>query len=155
GPLERGAAHHLLENMRKTSLAGVLLLLGLLIFGMRMSDFAWPRRELTQNVALNQPAVPPASAVLAPAKQVAPVVATSRKPTSRHHPSSTSAPASPAMLEIEVDHRFAEAHMAIWVDDELTYTHPLQGTEKKHLVVFHRVQGHEFHAVQISPGKHL
>jgi len=59
------------------------------------------------------------------------------------------------MLGIEVDHRFAEAHMAIWVDDELTYTHPLQGTEKKHLVMFHRVQGHEFHAVQISPGKHL
>ena len=155
GPLERGAAHHLLENMRKTSRVGVLLLLGLLIFGMRISDFVWPRRELTQNVALNQSAVLPPIAALAPVKQVAPVAATNRKPTSRHHPSSTSVPASPAMLEIEVDHRFAEAHMAIWVDDELTYTHPLQGTEKKHLVVFHRVQGHEFHAVQISPGKHL
>ena len=59
------------------------------------------------------------------------------------------------MLEIEVDHKFAEAHLAIWVDDELTYTHPLQGIDKKHLVVFHRIQGHEFHAVQISPGKHL
>ena len=59
------------------------------------------------------------------------------------------------MLEIEVDHKFAEAHMSIWVDQELTYTHPLQGMDKKHLVVFHRVQGHEFHAVQIPPGKHI
>jgi len=62
---------------------------------------------------------------------------------------------SPAMLEIEVEHKFAEAHLSIWVDDSLTYTHPLQGTDKKHLVVFHHVQGHEFHAVQVSPGKHL
>ena len=59
------------------------------------------------------------------------------------------------MLEIEVDHNFPEAHLAIWVDDQLTYTHPLAGAEKKHLVVFRRVQGHEFHAVQIVPGKHL
>lgn len=59
------------------------------------------------------------------------------------------------MLEIEVDHKFAEAHLSIWVDEELTYTHPLAGIDKKHLIVFHRVQGHEFHAVQISPGKHL
>ena len=66
----------------------------------------------------------------------------------------TPRPVSPAMLEIEVDHKFAEAQISIWVDEELTYTHPLQGTEIKHMVVFHRVQGHEFHAVGIPPGKH-
>src|SRR5258708_31301207 len=59
-----------------------------------------------------------------------------------------------AVLEIEVEHKFAEAHLSIWVDDLLTYTRPLAGADKKHLVVFHHVQGHEFHAVQISPGKH-
>jgi hypothetical protein len=58
-------------------------------------------------------------------------------------------------LEIEVDHKFAEAHLSIWVDDRLTYTHLLEGTEKKRLVVFHHVQGHELHAMQLSPGKHL
>jgi len=58
------------------------------------------------------------------------------------------------MLEIEVDHKFSDAQMSIWVDDLLTYSHPLEGAEKKHLVVFHKVQGHEFHAVQITPGKH-
>ena len=59
------------------------------------------------------------------------------------------------MLEIEVEHKFAVAHLSIWVDDSLTYTHTLEGTDKKRLVVFHQVQGHEFHAMQLSPGKHL
>jgi serine/threonine protein kinase len=63
-------------------------------------------------------------------------------------------PPSPAMLDIEVEHKFAEAHLSIWVDDRLTYTHLLEGSDKKHLVVFHKVQGHEFHAMQIPPGKH-
>ena len=53
-----------------------------------------------------------------------------------------------------MEHNFAEAHLSIWVDDRLTYTHLLEGTDKKHLVVFHHVQGHEFHAMQVSPGKH-
>ena len=44
--------------------------------------------------------------------------------------------------------------MSIWVDDRLTYTHLLEGTDKKHLVVFHHVQGQEFHAMQIPSGKH-
>ena len=59
------------------------------------------------------------------------------------------------MLEIEVEHKFTDAHLSIWVDDRLTYTHPLEGTDKKRLVVFHQVQGHEFHAMQLSPGEHL
>ena len=66
-----------------------------------------------------------------------------------------SATAPPALLEIEVEHKFADASLSIWVDDRLTYTHTLEGTDKKHLVVFHQVQGHEFHATQLSPGKHL
>jgi serine/threonine-protein kinase len=61
---------------------------------------------------------------------------------------------SPATLEIEVDHKFAEAHLSIWVDDSLTYTRVLEGTDKKRLVVFHHVQGHELHAMQVSHGKH-
>jgi hypothetical protein len=58
------------------------------------------------------------------------------------------------MLEIEVDHKFTEANLSIWVDDRLSFTHQLEGTDKKRLVVFHRVQGHEFHAMQVPPGKH-
>jgi serine/threonine protein kinase len=60
----------------------------------------------------------------------------------------------PSTLEIEVDHKFAEAHLSIWVDDTLSYTHVLVGADKKRLGVFHHVEGHEFHAMQIATGKH-
>jgi serine/threonine protein kinase len=63
-------------------------------------------------------------------------------------------PITPATLEVEIDHKFAEAHLSIWVDGNLTYTQVLEGTDKKRLGVFHHLQGHEFHAMQISPGKH-
>jgi hypothetical protein len=61
---------------------------------------------------------------------------------------------SPAMLEVEVDHKFAAAQLSIWVDGQLSYQRPLEGTNKKRLVVFHHVEGHELHAMQLSPGKH-
>ncbi len=61
---------------------------------------------------------------------------------------------APATLELEVEHKFAQAHLSIWVDGNLIYTHVLQGSDKKHLVVFHHVQGPEFHAMQIAPGNH-
>ena len=60
----------------------------------------------------------------------------------------------PAMLEVEVDHKFAAGQLSIWVDGQLTYQRLLEGTDKKHLVVFHHVEGHELHAMQLSPGKH-
>jgi hypothetical protein len=60
----------------------------------------------------------------------------------------------PAILDIEVEHKFAEAKLSIWVDDQLSYTRTMEGTDKKHLVVFHHVQGHEIHAMQIPPGNH-
>jgi len=65
-----------------------------------------------------------------------------------------SSAAPPAMLEVEVDHKFAAAQLSIWVDGQLTYQRRLEGTDKKHLVVFHHVEGHELHAMQLSPGKH-
>jgi serine/threonine-protein kinase len=120
----------------------------------------------------------PAATVPSSAEAPAPVVKKLPKPVTagRTHPSPTkvarassptvspaaspatspaASPATaPATLEIEVEHRFAEAHLSIWVDDRLAYTHQLEGTDKKRLVVFHHVQGHEFHAMQVSPGKH-
>ena len=83
------------------------------------------------------------------------------------HPSATVKPASAsaaglsvepipasATLDIEVDHKFAEAKLSIWVDDRLSYTRTLEGTDKKHLVLFHHVQGHEIHAMPIPAGSH-
>jgi eukaryotic-like serine/threonine-protein kinase len=69
--------------------------------------------------------------------------------------SPTAAPiAPPATLDIEIEHKFPQAQLSIFVDSALTYTHPLEGVDKKRLVVFHSVQGHEFHAVQIPEGNH-
>jgi serine/threonine-protein kinase len=59
-----------------------------------------------------------------------------------------------ATLGIEVEHRFPAAYLSIWVDEQLAYTRLLSGNDKKTLGVFHHVAGHEFHAMQISPGKH-
>jgi eukaryotic-like serine/threonine-protein kinase len=92
-----------------------------------------PHRTDSPPVKVARATLPPASPVLLPV--AAPVV-------------------TPATLEIEVDHKFAEAHLSIWVDDKLTFTRALEGTDKKRLGVFHHVQGHELHAMQVPPGKH-
>jgi hypothetical protein len=178
-PLRRDheAAENLLKKIRRKSLAGTLVLVGLLIFGLWAISFGAHR-------VLPRTAGPlPSAAGIDPVKtgaQTAPAVtavisvATAPTPTLTKLPkplpagrtylpstrvarasSPTLFPAtSSAMLEIEIEHKFAAAHLSIWVDDSLTYTHPLQGIDQKHMVVFHRVQGHEFHAVQVSPGKH-
>lgn len=59
-----------------------------------------------------------------------------------------------ATLVIEVDHKFADAQLSLWVDDRLTYTHRLAATSEKRLVLFNRVEGHELHSLQIPSGKH-
>ena len=62
--------------------------------------------------------------------------------------------ANAATLDIEIEHRFAAAKLSIWVDSHLSFTHALEGTDKKRLGLFHKVEGHEFHAIQIPPGNH-
>ena len=89
-----------------------------------------------------------------PAGQVYPTLAKAARTSSSTVSPAASPATPPATLEIEVDHQFAGANLSIWVDDHLTYTHRLEGTDKKRLIVFHHVQGHEFHAMQVSPGKH-
>ena len=160
--LQRGAAENLLATMRKRSFASAVLVVGLLLFGLRLGHLAWHQEALPPAATRTIPP-PPASADPVPVKTKSePVVPKAQKPvpTGRSHPSPaiappSTSPISAAILEIEVDHKFAEADLSIWVDDRLTYTRLLEGTDKQRLVVFHRVQGHEFHAVQIPPGKHL
>ncbi len=168
--VERRTAQHLLVNMRKKSFAGALLLVGLLVFGFRIGNLLWPHAAPPQNLAsATIPKPLPRAVEVAPVKAGPPIAHKLPKTAARPHPSSAkvatptlsakvatpSATAPPALLEIEVEHKFADAQLSIWVDDSLTYTHALEGTDKKHLVVFHQVQGHEFHAMQLSPGNHL
>jgi serine/threonine protein kinase len=143
-PLGRDGVEKLLAKMRKNSFAGALLLVGLLVLGIGLGYAAWPPRTPPKSLAGTRELK-----TLSP--EIAPVLPTNGTTTPAHAGSKV----SPAMLDIEVDHKFSEAHLSIWVDDRLTYTHLLAGTDKQHLVVFHHVEGHEFHAVQISAGKHL
>ncbi len=106
---------------------------------------------LSTNVPSGEPSEPPAKKV----KSAAPLPAKHVIPQKRSQPSSAPTVAAiPATLNIEVDHKFAQADLSIWVDGQLSYTHTLEGTDKKRLVVFHRVQGHEIHAMQIAAGNH-
>jgi eukaryotic-like serine/threonine-protein kinase len=178
-----GAAGKLLEQIRERSVAGFLVLAGLFILGLWAISFgpqgvrsraAEPLPLAGEVAPVAAPPTAPAVTVPSIAKVPAPVVEKLPKqdPAGRTHPSptkvsragsptvsrvaspATSPATAPATLAIEVEHSFAEAHLSIWVDDRLTYTHQLEGTDKKHLVVFHHVQGHEVHAMQVSPGKH-
>jgi len=143
------------------TLAGIVLIVGLLVFGVRERHLLWPNRTPSQKVVAAQSTLPAAATSLdvSPKEAATPVTSEPKTSVPKNHLSYKKVAAarpqtSAAMLEIEVDHKFAEARISIWVDEELTYTHPLQGAEIKHMVVFRRVQGHEFHAVQIPPGKH-
>jgi len=181
GPRNRSASlpealEKLLQKMRHKSFVGAMLLLGLIVFGLQMRPLIWPEKAPALNTARPLPLAEAVAAAqeakTAPSSASVPSIAVPPAPRAakRQHVSVTSAvqfpveatrtsapiasPVSSAMLDIEVEHKFAEAHLSIWVDDRLTYTHLLEGADKKRLVVFHKVQGHEFHAMQISPGKH-
>ncbi len=172
---QSGPAEKLLEAMRSRQLlAATLLMVGLLVFGLRMKNAITPGdhpgqtlRQAENSAAAAPPQATASGPVRAPvAAAPAPPPKTARKTShtgaarvTAVKANQSSEPAAlptalPAMLEIEVEHKFAVAKLVIWVDDRLAYQHPLEGTDKKHLAVFHHVEGHEFHAVQIAPGKH-
>ncbi|MGA2423150.1 MAG: serine/threonine-protein kinase [Terriglobales bacterium] len=165
-PLGHGAAQILLskirKKIRKKSYAGLLILAGLFVSGLWIISF--DSRGARSRATVPLPAVAPVKTEATPTGQT-PIVEKASQPLTAAgaHPATikgaraslpTASAASSATLEIEVDHQFAEANLSIWVDDRLTYTHRLEGMDKKHLVVFHHVQGHEFHAMQVPPGKH-
>src|SRR5579862_2191058 len=161
------------ERLRSPYVIGGVLLLGLLLFTLRWNRFFSPLGQVPQNLPARQTAASQTGQQIAKAKDPTPIAPSAsvppelrpHKPAARHamppvaastlRASSSRIGSSLAMLEIEIDHRFAEAHLSIWVDDQLTFTHPLEGTDKKRLVVFHHVQGHEIHAVQIPSGAHV
>jgi serine/threonine protein kinase len=114
----------------------------------RRQRSASARRASLKQVRQDTPTQPASNAE---EQQVSPVGAASATPLDV---SLASPSAAPALLGIEVEHRFPAAYLSIWVDEQLAYTRLLSGNDKKTLGVFHHVAGHEFHAMQISPGKH-
>lgn len=188
-----GAGDNLPAGVQRKSLAGALVLLGLLVFGLWVISFgargvlprdAGPLPRAAELVAVKTPETPAATAVTAsvdpeptPVVKELPKAALESRPRPRtvkiasakpqavsptkldSVPATSDVATAPAdvpaaTLDIEVEHHFTAAQLSVWVDDHSIYTHPLEGTDKKHLVVFHGVQGHESHALQLAPGKH-
>ena len=57
-------------------------------------------------------------------------------------------------LDIKIEHRFSAADLSLWVDDKLTYEHPLRGqTTKKHWNPF-RLDVRETETVRLAAGQH-
>jgi tRNA A-37 threonylcarbamoyl transferase component Bud32 len=158
--LGHGAGKNLLEKIRKKSVAGALLLAGLLIFGLWVISFGLQGVPLSSAGALLPPAGAraPVKTAATPApivqEQPTPVPAERTYPSPAKAARANSPTVPPAALDIEVEHNFTAAHLSLWVDDHPIYTHLLAGTDKKRLVVFHGVQGRESHAMQLTPGKH-
>ena len=167
----RDAVENLLEKMRKSSsAAAALLVVGLLVLGIRLRDTVLPQppphKTLAGIAAVRTPSPADAPIVVStkpipPETNQAKVPLVANKTASAKAASTKTAPTHttlakvpPATLDIEVDHNFTSASLSVWVDDRPAYTHLLEGTDKKHLVVFHAVQGHESHTMQLAPGKH-
>jgi serine/threonine-protein kinase len=109
-----------------------------------------PPRKSTRETSSGAPRTPPEKKILATRAPAAP-------PKIKAASLTSTAPApllSPATLEIDVEHKFSQATLTLWVDDRVNYTHTLEGTDKKRLGLFHHLEGHEFHALQVPPGKH-
>jgi serine/threonine protein kinase len=176
-PSGREAVEKLLEKMRKSSIAAVaLLLFSLLIFGMRMSDKVLPQQTPaptpvvggaanaapSSNAALN--VAPSLDAALKASNEIKPVrpalSAKTSPPKNNDKVPTVTKPAHtivakvpPAILDIEMEHNFTSAELSVWVDDQPAYSRKLEGTDKRRMVVFHAVQGHESHAIQLAPGQ--
>jgi serine/threonine protein kinase len=175
----RDSVEKLIETMRKNSVAAVaVLLLGLSVFAMRLSETMLapqtpppapvavsPAHAINANTVPPPAAPPEASAQTAPANTTTPLnkktqdndknkVATATKPAHTviaKGPTSPSVP--PAILDLEMEHNFTSAELSVWVDDHPAYSRKLEGTDKRRMVVFHSVQGHESHAIQLAPGQ--
>jgi serine/threonine-protein kinase len=175
---QRGVAEKLLLAMRSTPVAAVFFALGIVLFGVRMNRMTdrpeaqsrtfvadasaattlpraaeAPPSLMTGALPLPATATPRNVTPSLPARPLAPRPALVKVARSSATPAAASA-APGAMLDIEIEHKFAEAQLSIWVDDRLAYEHSLAGSDKTRLAVFHRVEGHEFHAMQITSGKH-
>jgi serine/threonine protein kinase len=69
---------------------------------------------------------------------------------------STSVSQAPAngTLQIQIQHRFAEARASVWLDNRLVYAHSLHGDTKSRALLFRRVEGRQSETIGVPTGKH-
>lgn len=78
----------------------------------------------TSNPTSNAPAGPAAAPTPAPPPKKKPRVTPAPKPV------------ADSTLQMHVEHRFAQAELALWIDGKLAYLQPLRGQPKKRLILF-------------------
>ncbi len=64
------------------------------------------------------------------------------------------AAAADAMLQIEVEHHFADASASVWLDNNLIYTKALHGEKQRRALLFKRVNGQQFDVIKVPSGTH-
>ena len=64
-------------------------------------------------------------------------------------------PASTASLDLSVQHQFKDATLSLWIDNKLTLTEPLHGTNRKHMIGFNGIYGANSKTVQVPSGVHV
>jgi serine/threonine protein kinase len=62
--------------------------------------------------------------------------------------------AADAMLQIEVEHHFADASASVWLDNNLIYTKTLHGEKQRRALLFKQVNGQQFDVIKVPSGKH-
>jgi serine/threonine protein kinase len=62
--------------------------------------------------------------------------------------------AADAMLQIEVEHHFADASASVWLDNNLIYTKALHGEKQRQALLFKRVNGQQFDVIKVPSGTH-
>jgi serine/threonine protein kinase len=140
-------------------LSAVVIVLGLILLPFGLSYSFWPQRQLpadSPKLAVVKPAPGAPGAAASAVENPGPAHAIAANPAMPKAASSNASVAKnpPSRLDVEVEHNFASARLSIWVDGSPVYTRRLEGEDKKHLVVFHGVKGHESHVMQVPSGKH-
>jgi eukaryotic-like serine/threonine-protein kinase len=147
--LGHDAVEKLLKKLRQSSIApAALLLAGLLVLGIGLGKGIWPHKHSITSQAVAAPVK-----TLSP--EGSPAVATTTVTMTGTTPATAAlAKVTPATLDIEAEYNFTAAHLSVWIDGRQTYSRELEGTDKKRLVVFHGVEGHASHVIQVTPGEH-
>jgi len=75
-------------------------------------------------------------------------------PTTNVAPPQMEAVVQQVNLKIEIQHHFAVGKLSLWVDEKLAYSADLHGESKRHLGVFHGVDGSGVAEINVSAGPH-
>jgi serine/threonine-protein kinase len=84
----------------------------------------------------------------------APSIAATARSSRVRPPSVSEAPGRTAIVSIQVESRFEQGTVTVWVDDQAVFHQELEPAEKKTLGLFRRVHTTASPRVQIVPGEH-